>query len=598
MKRIFNKWILLLLMGTSFAQAAERQPNILLIISDDQGYGDFGFTGNPLADTPVLDQLSKDGAFYPNFVVAPACSPTRSALLTGRDHLNVGVWGVGSRGDVRRDEVLMPSFFNPSGYNTWLFGKWDGSKMMELGPVERGFDWFCGIGGGYLQQRPLLCTPEGGEWTEGWSAELITDAAIDKIQASGDTPWLAYMAYIIPHLPWECPDAYADPYREKGYSETFAQCYGSIKQMDDQIGRLLDAVRNAGQADNTIVLFMSDNGPTENRPAWVNDNYKHAQNSADWELRNPLGMIGHKAEVWDLGIRSPLLVRWPGVIEPGVREHVTKVEDLLPTLLDLAAIPKSKQPEHLPFDGQSMRASLEDPSFTEARDIFRVALAGPGEPGNTTRTSIIENAPALDYRKLHTVLRNGNYKFHHLPGGNFRLFDMAVDPAESNDLSQSMLERTAEMARRCRAEWDAIAATGRTFEMRQLKIDNVDRWAKSWTLHANRALHFEGKMRSVFYGGAKGFQQPGDRADYLIEVQKPLTVSIVASGKGLNHCAPIHLEIDGHVLQPIEQTADTIRYGVVKLSAGELPIALFVPSDAKAGAKQGEVISVKFNHEK
>jgi len=597
MKKTF-KWIILLMVGASFAQAAERPPNILLIISDDQGYGDFGFTGNPLADTPVLDQLSKDGAFYPNFLVGPACSPTRSALLTGRDHLNVGVWGVGPRGDVRRDEVLMPSFFNPSGYNTWLFGKWDGSKMMELGPVERGFDWFCGIGGGYLQKRPLLCTPEGGEWTEGWSAELITDAAIEKIQESGDTPWLAYMAYIIPHLPWECPDEYADPYREKGYSETFAQLYGSIKQMDDQIGRLLEAVSDAGQADNTIVIFLSDNGPTENRPAWVNDNYKHAQNSADWELRNPLGLIGHKAEVWDAGIRSPLLVRWPGVIEPGVREHVTKVEDLLPTLLDLAAIPKSKQPEHLPFDGKSMRASLEYPSFTEDRDIFRMALAGPGEPGATTHTGIIEDALALDYGKLHTVLRNGIYKFHHLPGGQFRLYDMAQDPAESNDLSQSMPERTAEMARRCRAQWDAIAATGRTFEMRQMKIDNADSWSKSWTLHANRALHFEGTMRSVFYGGAQGFQQPGDRADYLVEVQKPLQVSITASGKGFDQSAPIHLKVDGQVLLPIEQTADTIRFGSVKLAAGELPVTLFVPSDAVAGGGKGEVISVKFSNDK
>jgi arylsulfatase A-like enzyme len=589
--------IVMLVFGLS-AHAVERPPNILLIISDDQGYGDFGFTGNELADTPVLDRLSKEGAFYPNFMVAPACTPTRSSLLTGRNHLDVGVWGVGPRGDVRRDEVMMPSFFNPSGYNTWLFGKWDGTVMMELGPVERGFDWFCGIGGGYLHKRPLLCTPEKGEWTDGWSAALITDAAIKKIHESGDTPWLAYMAYIIPHLPWECPDSCADPYRKKGLSEEFAQCYGSIKQMDNQIGRLLEAVRETGQEKNTIVVFFSDNGPTEGRPAWVNDNYKHAQDSKDWKLRNPGNLIGHKAEVWDNGIRSPLLVGWPEKIKPGVRKHVTVVEDLLPTLLDLAQIPETKQPEHLPFDGKSFRASLEDPGFTEERDIFRLALAGPGEPGSVTPSLIIEDARKADYGKLHTVLRRGNYKFHHLPGGRFRLFDMEKDPGEKNDLSKKMPESTAEMAKRCRARWDDIASRNRTFPMRQLKVDNADRWSKSWTLHANRALHFEGSMRSVFYGGARGFRSPGDRADYTIQVQKPLTVSFVAEGKGLDQCAPISLLIDGKLVEAKHRSADKIVFEAATLPAGNTPLSLVVTDIAEPGTADGEVIKVTLRSEK
>lgn len=584
--------------GCSSVDATSRCPNILLIISDDQGYGDFGFTGNKLADTPVLDRLSKEGAFYPHFMVGPACTPTRSALLTGRNHLDVGVWGVGPRGDVRRDEVLMPSFFNPSGYNTWLFGKWDGAKMMELGPVERGFDWFCGIGGGYLQKRPLLCTPEGGEWTEGWSAELITDAAIEKIKESGDTPWLMHMAYIIPHLPWECPDSYADPYRKKGFSESFAQCYGSIKQMDDQIGRLLDAVREAGQEENTIVIFFSDNGPTENTPAYVNENFKRAQHSDDWKLRNACELTGSKAEVWDGGIRSPLLVRWPGKVKPGVRQDVPMVEDILPTVLDLAQIPEAKQPKHLPFDGNSMRASLENPRYTDERDIFRIALDGRGHPGDVTPSNIIEDAREADYSKLHAVLRRGSYKFHHLPGGSFRLFDMEKDPGEKNDLSRKMPERTEELAQRCRARWDDIASRNRTFPMRQLYINNIDRWAKSWTLRANQALHFEGNMQSIFYGGARGFNSPGDRADYMIDVQKPLTVSFIAEGKNLVQCAPINLLIDGKAVEVKSRDAKQIVFGSATLPAGSIPVSLAVPDGVEAGTADGEVITVTLTLER
>jgi len=599
MKNVF-KWLVagLVVVGFSALGEASRSPNILLIISDDQGYGDFGFTGNKLADTPVLDRLSRDGAFYPHFMVAPACTPTRSALLTGRNHLDVGVWGVGARGDVRRDEVLMPAFFNPSGYNTWLFGKWDGSKMMELDPVARGFDWFCGIGGGYKQRRPLLCTPKGGVWTDGWSAELITDAAIEKIKESGDTPWLVHMAYIIPHLPWECPDSYADPYRKKGFSESFAQCYGSIKQMDDQIGRLLDAVREAGQEENTIVLFLSDNGPTENTPAYVNNDFKDAQFSDDWKLRNACDLIGAKAEVWDGGIRSPLLVRWPGRIESGIRKQVVMVEDLLPTLLDLAQIPADKQPEHLPFEGKSIRASLEDPLYTEDRDIFRIALDGPGNPGDTTPTRIIEDARKVDYSKLHMVLRNGTYKFHHLPGGRYRLYDMELDPGESNDLSATMSDRTAAMAGRCRARWDDIASRNRTFPMRQLKIDNADRFSESWRLEANRALHVEGDVLSDFYGGIVGFRLPGDRADYTVDVQKPLTVSVVLSGEGIDRCAPIELLVEGKPVELKSRSAGKIVFGAVALPAGTVPLSLAVANDAKAGAAPGKVIAVTLRLEK
>ena len=219
----FIKFLIVLLPLISNGQQQEKQPNILIIVSDDQGYGDFGFTGNGIVSTPNLDKLSSESAFYPHFLVGPACTPTRSALMTGRNHLDTGVWGVGSRGKVRRDETMMPKFFNPSGYHTWAFGKMDGGlNMMEMNPNDRGFDTFNSDGGGGKCTSPFPGYCHKRE--NGWVAELITNAAIEKIKSVDDKPWLMLMAYIIPHLPWYCPESYAEPYRKKGYSGDLALC--------------------------------------------------------------------------------------------------------------------------------------------------------------------------------------------------------------------------------------------------------------------------------------------------------------------------------------------------------------------------------------
>jgi arylsulfatase A-like enzyme len=590
MKKI-PAFLLVSCLASSFL-AAERMPNILLIVSDDQGYGEFGFTGNEIVQTPVLDRLAAESAFYSHFLVTPACSPTRASLMTGRHHLLNGVWGVGPRGDAHRDEVFIPQFLESGGYQSWWVGKADTGFMMEHTPLSRGFDWFNIIGGGYLQQRPQMITPRGGNWIEGWTVDIMTESIIEKIHEAGDTPWLAFAAYIIPHTPWETSDEYADPYRQQGYSERLSQIFGSITQLDHNIGRLLETLEATGQAEDTIVLFFSDNGPTEDTPAWKNNNYQSAQHSEAWEFRNPLNLVGQKAEVWDHGIRSPLLVRWPGRITPGERTQLAAVEDVLPTLIDLLAIPEDQLPDHLPFTGQSFRNSLEDPNVVCDRpEVFRMALAGPGAHGSLAPQGIITDEAELDYTRLHVTLHQQQYKFHHLPGGEYRLFDMSVDASERHDLSGQYPELTASMAQRARDRWDEIAAQKRTFEMRQLKIDNAERrWLSRWVLHTNRALHFEGQMQSVFDGGVRGFRQPGDRADYRVKVQQALTVTFLAEGDKLDQCAPINLLIDGKPAPVISRSAERIEFGAVNLPAGNLPFSLTVPGDAQVGSAEGVVL--------
>ena len=599
MKYIKFLWLLLPLLSSG--QKKDRQPNILLIVSDDQGYGDFGFTGNKIVSTPHLDRLSAEAALYTHFMVGPACTPTRASLLTGRNHLDTGVWGVGSRGKVHRDETMLPKFFNPSGYHTWAFGKMDGGlQMMELNPKDRGFDYFNNNGGGGKCTSPF---PGYCHRTEkGWVAELITDAALKKIKSADDEPWLMLMSYIIPHLPWYCPESYAEPFREKGYSEDLAQCYGSIKQMDDQIGRLLKILHEKGQAENTIVLFMSDNGPVDavsnrERIVWQNQKNKNVHTD-DWQLRNPDKLIVRKGEVWDNGIRSPLLVRWPGKITPGIRKQAIGVEDLLPTLIDLAQIPEKDQPKHLPFYGQSFRASLEDLNAVDARVVFRLASGGPGTP--SAEMDIIPDANMIDYSQLHTVLQSGNYKFHHLPNDKLSLYDIWKDPRELNDLSEIMPEKTLELSRRCRTEWGAIAKRNRTFPARQLCINNKDKpSAGRWLLPACHGLNFAGEMERAKFGlSLLGFRYPGDTATYEVEVQKSLKVSVVLRGKNLDKCAPIDLQIDGEIIQVKHRSAAKIEYSPMKLSKGKIPFRLLVNAHAKAGTHTGEIAKIIFNKSK
>jgi hypothetical protein len=269
------------------------------------------------------------------------------------------------------------------------------------------------------------------------------------------------------------------------------------------------------------------------------------------------------------------------------------VEDVLPTLLDLAQIPKEKQPVHLPFSGKSFRASLEDSKFADERDIFRVATGGPGLP-----RGIIPDARTLDYGSLHVILRSGAYKFHHLPGGQTRLYSMEKDPGEKNDLSKKMPERTASMAARCRAQWDETAERNRIFQMRQLIINNADRPQKSWVIPVLQPRRVAGKIRARdFGGGVKGFRLPGDRVDYLVDVQKPLTVSFVVEGKGFERCAPLNLLVDGQPVECSRRAEDRIEFGSAELPAGNMPLSLVVPADAKAGSADGEVLRLTLHIE-
>ena len=435
-------------------EADGRPPNVLLIITDDQGYGDFGFDGNRLVQTPNMDRLASQSALYRNFMVAPACSPTRATLFTGRNHLWTGVWGVPPRANLLPDEARIPAYFKAAGYRTMHVGKLDTVKVGKQGPSSWGWDEWMG-GGGYEHQDPMVFQPGNNRREQGWTVDIWTDYAIDFIQRRRDESWFASVAYIIPHLPWICAKRYSDPFIARGCSENLAACYGSIAHLDECLGRLLDALDASGQDERTIVVFLSDNGPTSPEvPRPVKDDRVPGE---DWAKRNVAGLRGHKALVWENGDRVPLLVRWPGQIRPGERAQFGSAEDLLPTVLDLSGTPADGV-AHQPLDGISLRASLfEAAAVVEHPDVFRLAIAGPGSPRN------LPDGTERKYEDHHLTLRGPRFKYHALPGGGQALYDVQADPGETTDVAPQRPEVTARMAAECRRRWSDLLASGRAF---------------------------------------------------------------------------------------------------------------------------------------
>jgi arylsulfatase A-like enzyme len=448
-----HAWLPLFLFSMihAFAQPGAK-PNVLLIVSDDQGFSDFGFTGNPLVKTPVLDRLAAESAVFKNFVVAAACSPTRSALYTGREHLSTGVWGVPPRANLRPDEALMPAFFRADGYRTFYAGKSDTARLPESSPWDRGWDQGYFVSG-YQHRDPTL--PNRGTTLEakGWTVDLVTDLILDFVREPRPEPWFATAAYITPHLPWVCDEKFSAPFLAQGLSPDLARCYGSIAQMDAAIGRLLAGVRAIGQADNTVVVFLSDNGMSHKAEV------DRELATTDWAKRNVHGLRGHKTTVWENGIRVPLLVRWPGQIAPGERKQFGAVEDILPTILDLAGL-RPDAVKHLPFVGVSLRPALRDAAVVRERaPAFRIAISGAGSPKPQDES----NPRPRRFEEHHLVLRGERFKFHALPGGKSALFDLAADPVEASDVAARFPEIAASMSVSLREQWAALLATGRAF---------------------------------------------------------------------------------------------------------------------------------------
>jgi arylsulfatase A-like enzyme len=358
-----------LLLAACSQTAPERPPNFVIILADDQGWGDLSVNGNTNVSTPHIDSLARDGALFERFFVCPVCSPTRAEFLTGRYYPRGGVYGTSAGAErLNLDEKTIAQTFKAGGYATAAFGKWHNGSQWPYHPNARGFDEYYGFTSGHWATYfdPPLDHNGKRVHGKGFIIDDLTDHALAFIEDNKDKPFFAYLPFNTPHSPMQVPDEYWDRFKDKELAmrnrdpekEDVPHTRAALamtENIDWNVGRVLERLDQLGLAENTVVIYFSDNGPNGWR--WNGD------------------MKGRKGSIDEGGVRSPFLIRWPGHIEAGKRvQHIAGAIDLLPTLADIAGI---KVVSEKPLDGKSIKPLLLDsPKDWPDREILSFAVRG------------------------------------------------------------------------------------------------------------------------------------------------------------------------------------------------------------------------------
>jgi len=335
----------------------DLNPNILIILTDDQGWGDLSINGNTNLKTPNIDNIALNGASFERFYVSPVCSPTRAELLSGKFFVRSGVNGV-TRGYERMntDVKLISDFFKGKKYKTGAFGKWHNGSQPPYHPNNRGFDEFYGFTSGHWGNYfdPILEKNGKIIKTEGYINDVITNEAISFIKKS-NKPFLSFISYNTPHSPMQVPDKYFDGkdillrgrYSKRENIEKTKAAMGMIENIDENIGNVVRLLKEKGVYENTIIIFFSDNGPNGNR--WNND------------------LKDRKGSTNEGGVRVPFFIQWPKNIKKGLKiKQISSVLDVFPTLLELTGNESLND-----LDGMSLKRFLDSPSLLDdERTIF------------------------------------------------------------------------------------------------------------------------------------------------------------------------------------------------------------------------------------
>jgi arylsulfatase A-like enzyme len=434
-----------------FAQE-EAHPNVIIIITDDQGYGDLGVTGNPHVKTPAIDKFAKESVRFNNFHVSPVCAPTRSSLMTGRYSLRTGVRDTYNGGAIMAsNELTIAEMLKQADYNSGIFGKWHLGDNYPSRPSDQGFDEsLIHLSGGmgqvgdfttYFQGdssyfNPVLWHNNKQQAYEGYCSDIFTDQAINFIEQNMDSPFFCYLSFNAPHTPLQVPEEYYLKYKdidpETGFDnstkpskkmseknkEDARKVYAMVTNIDDNLDKLFRKLDDLKITDHTVVIFMTDNGPQQ--------------------MRYTGGMRGLKGSVYEGGVRVPFYIKYPALFEGDKDiETLTAHIDILPTLAQICSV---TLPEDRIIDGKNLLPLIagEDVDWLN-RPLFFY----------WTR-----RYPELYYNM---ALRQGSYKLVGNTGYNatteeFELFNLASDSHEQ----KNTIEENLTLANNLREELDKI----------------------------------------------------------------------------------------------------------------------------------------------
>jgi len=467
----------------------KRPPNVLVILADDAGWGDFSVTGNQSFRTPNVDAIAADGCLLETFFVQPVCAPTRAELLTGRWHARGGVRGV-TEGQERMspDERTIAEVFRDGGYETGCFGKWHNGTQWPYHPLARGFERFYGFTEGHWGSYfnpPMESDSEFVRGT-GFITDDITDKAIDFVKANTEAPFLCYVAYNTPHSPMSVPDDDWARYEDLPLAQTrdredptFTRAaLALVENLDTNVGRLLDTLESCELTNDTIVVFFSDNGPNSFR--WCG------------------GMRGRKGSTDDGGVRSVCCVRWPETIAAGSRlAEPTAAIDLLPTLAGLAGVSTAGC---RPLDGVSL-APL---------------LAGQGNTASLLET--LKQRPIVSSFRGKVSIRTATHRLDH----EGQLYNMVDDPGQTTDITDADPQTAAQLK--------AIAKAWRREVLDTVPVPEVERFpvgfagAPQTELPARDGRGHGGVERSGRAPNCSFFTNwtsPDDRITWTVDVLTP-----------------------------------------------------------------------------
>jgi len=406
---------LLFLQSCTSELKEKPKPNIILIVTDDQGWGDLGINGNANVHTPNIDQLAKKGVQFSRFYVSPVCSPTRAEILTGRYHPRGGVYSTSEGGErLDLDEKTIAEIFQSNGYNTAAFGKWHNGSQPPYHPNNRGFEEFYGFASGHWGNYFSPMLERNGEVTQGngFIIDDLTDNALDYIEKNTDQPFFVYLAFNTPHSPMQVPDIWWEKYKDAAIDSTIRNgdkekidktraAYAFCENLDWNVGKVMDKLDSLQLLENTIVIYMSDNGPN------------------GWRWND--GLKGIKGSTDEGGVRSPFIMYWKDQLKPQIISQLASAIDILPSLVDLAGITN-------PFDKTIDGVSLK-PLLMESNEEWKDRYVYSHWSGNVS-------------------IRNQRYMLDK----DDQLFDLSTDPGQLHAIAQPSETLMAELVS-VKEEW-------------------------------------------------------------------------------------------------------------------------------------------------